>query len=266
MNSVFSRKAVLTKSGRILLASVLLFFLTGVWQILIGINDNQYFRALAKEIRRSAVEDSSFALASMKHIHIEVLKKPQNQDLPYLDLFYQTFLNGCRNKTYLIYHTGWLDSPCSEVSRVLIILLDAGGVKSHRIRSGGHTLVEVFFDGKWHLFDPTFNYVWRKDSGEIASFVEVKADTTLLFRIRKDHPDFKYVFNEDFRMAWKRFPLPVIKHILLLFYTEDELVSWNTPYWMMRPPMIGALISFSLSALLLLVFSVIVYRKARKRS
>jgi hypothetical protein len=45
---------------------------------------------------------------------------------------------------------------------------------------GTHVVVEVFYDGGWHLYDPTFAVKFRNRDGEVASYKELRLDTSLI--------------------------------------------------------------------------------------
>jgi len=46
-----------------------------------------------------------------------------------------------------------------------------------------HTVVEVFYDGRWHLFDPAFGVVALNDVGEIANLEDIARDPALVDRM-----------------------------------------------------------------------------------
>lgn len=76
---------------------------------------------------------------------------------------------------------------CGHLSTAMQTLLSIGGYTSRAVHMsdgnrppGTHAVVEVFYSGAWHLFDPTFGLKFRKTDGDIASYRDVRLDTTLI--------------------------------------------------------------------------------------
>src|SRR5687767_13514225 len=71
---------------------------------------------------------------------------------------------------------------CGSQAAVLAFLLRAAGLRTRivAIRGGGHTLVEVFYGGRWHAMDPmTAFFVYdRRTPRKLASLEEMAADPT----------------------------------------------------------------------------------------
>ena len=57
----------------------------------------------------------------------------------------------------------------------------------------GHVAVEVFYDGSWHFFDPTFGAFWTKSDGGVLSIGEIRAG---LGTLRKNMAGFTNVFED----------------------------------------------------------------------
>ena len=204
----------------------------------------------------------------MNQVYINLKKKQVlNPNLPAIDRLYLRFLNGGRARTYLEYkNCGYLSSPCSEYSRTLIAILKAGNVPSRRIRSDNHTLVEAFFNKKWRLLDPTFNFVWRLPNGDIAGFQEIRRDSLLLFQIKQRAPQYPYRFKTELRIAWERFPLPLLKHVFLIFYSQQEVAIWYTPHWMMRPAFLGATFSLCIAIAMFVCYILVHFVYVRRKT
>lgn len=76
---------------------------------------------------------------------------------------------------------------CGHLATAMNTLLAAGGYASRAVHMiddkrppGSHAVVEVFYDGSWHLYDPTYGVKFRKKNGDIASYMDVRLDTTLI--------------------------------------------------------------------------------------
>lgn len=76
---------------------------------------------------------------------------------------------------------------CGHMSAAMRMLLATGSYKAREIHlSDGktppatHAVVEVFYGGEWHLYDPTFGVKFLNQDGQVASYKEVRLDTTLI--------------------------------------------------------------------------------------
>lgn len=76
---------------------------------------------------------------------------------------------------------------CGHLSIAMETLLSVGGYRSravHMIDGGqplaSHAVVEVFYNGRWHLYDPTFGLTFRKSDGQLASYNDLRLDGSLI--------------------------------------------------------------------------------------
>ncbi|MEK6320653.1 MAG: transglutaminase-like domain-containing protein [Acidobacteriota bacterium] len=75
---------------------------------------------------------------------------------------------------------------CGHLSNAMETLLAIGGYRTRavhmsngKIPPGTHAVVEVFYGGGWHLYDPTFGIKFTKD-GYVASYRDVSLDTSVI--------------------------------------------------------------------------------------
>ena len=75
---------------------------------------------------------------------------------------------------------------CGHLSAAMETLLVIGGYRTRAIHMsdgqnppGTHAVVEVFYGGGWHLYDPTFGIKFNKDR-DIASYRDVRLDTSVI--------------------------------------------------------------------------------------
>ena len=70
---------------------------------------------------------------------------------------------------------------CLRQTTPLSVLWERLGYKTHGWATGGHHCIQVFYDKKWHLFDPHMNFFVydRGNPRSIASIEQIKEDTTL---------------------------------------------------------------------------------------
>lgn len=76
---------------------------------------------------------------------------------------------------------------CGHLSAAMETLLTIGGYRARAVHMsdgkhplGTHVVVEVFYGGGWHLYDPTFGLKFLKKGGEVASYRDVRLDTSLI--------------------------------------------------------------------------------------
>jgi transglutaminase-like putative cysteine protease len=76
---------------------------------------------------------------------------------------------------------------CGHLSIAMQTLLEIGGYRSRAIHMsdgrnplGTHAVVEVFYDGGWHLFDPTFGLKFLNKDGTVASYRDIRLNTSLI--------------------------------------------------------------------------------------
>lgn len=76
---------------------------------------------------------------------------------------------------------------CGHLSVAMETVLSVGGYRSravHMINAGqplaSHAVVEVFYDGRWHLYDPTYGLTFRKSDGQLANYNDLRLDISLI--------------------------------------------------------------------------------------
>lgn len=79
---------------------------------------------------------------------------------------------------------------CGELSNALAHLAYAGDFQVRCIdmilkdkpseKPYTHVVVEIFYKKKWHLYDPNFGVAYKNESGEIASYQEIRLDDKVL--------------------------------------------------------------------------------------
>jgi hypothetical protein len=76
---------------------------------------------------------------------------------------------------------------CGHLGTAMQTLLSIGGYTARAVHMsdgnrppGTHVVVEVLYRGAWHLYDPTFGLKFLKKDGEVASYKDVRLDTSLI--------------------------------------------------------------------------------------
>jgi transglutaminase superfamily protein len=76
---------------------------------------------------------------------------------------------------------------CGHLSAAMETLLAIGGYQTRAVHmsdgknpAGTHVVVEVFYDGGWRLYDPTYGVKFQGTDGRIASYKDVRLDTSMI--------------------------------------------------------------------------------------
>jgi hypothetical protein len=78
---------------------------------------------------------------------------------------------------------------CGDLAGAMATVLAAANFKTRQIdmtgggeSPGTHVVVEVYYDGGWHLFDPTYDAVYRRRDGQVASYQDLRCEPALISR------------------------------------------------------------------------------------
>jgi hypothetical protein len=81
---------------------------------------------------------------------------------------------------------------CGHLSFAMAAIAEAGNYKSRLINlsdgANAHTVVEVFYDDAWHLYDPTLALYYRNSNGAVASYKELRLDPGLIKQTVSEKP------------------------------------------------------------------------------
>lgn len=73
---------------------------------------------------------------------------------------------------------------CGHLSFAMAAIAEAGNYNTRLINlsdgANAHTVVEIFYDDTWHLFDPTLGLFFKNKNGVIASYKELRLDPGLI--------------------------------------------------------------------------------------
>lgn len=76
---------------------------------------------------------------------------------------------------------------CGHLSEAMATLLASGGYEVRTVDltdgknpPGTHVVVEAFYGGEWHLYDPTFGVKFLRKDGHVASYKDVRLDTSVI--------------------------------------------------------------------------------------
>jgi hypothetical protein len=62
---------------------------------------------------------------------------------------------------------------CGDVSHVLIRLAEKAGIPARHVLLNGHIVMEAWYDGNWHAYDPDLEVVLRDGQGRVPSVMEM---------------------------------------------------------------------------------------------
>lgn len=76
---------------------------------------------------------------------------------------------------------------CGHLSTAMATLLATANYKTRRVNvsdgqnpPGTHVVVEVLYEGQWHLYDPTYGIKFQNREGKVASYKDVRLDPGLI--------------------------------------------------------------------------------------
>ena len=112
---------------------------------------------------------------------------------------------------------------CYQVSDLLANLGDAAGVKTRCRGVPGHKVMEAFYDGKWHFYDPQYDcasYFVADDGKRIISLDELLKDSAKYIRKPK-HPSKPFYQFDHF--GGKFWPWETKEYVIKKFYPRSAL-------------------------------------------
>ena len=69
---------------------------------------------------------------------------------------------------------------CSQSSFVLMSMAAEAGIRARHVGLYGHVVMEAFYDGGWHLYDPDYEVVVRDEAGQVIGVQDLLARRDLL--------------------------------------------------------------------------------------
>lgn len=75
---------------------------------------------------------------------------------------------------------------CDDCATNFAVLARKAGIKSRTWGLSGHVVAESFYNGKWHMFDPDHEVIYRNEQGEIAGVEELAQHPELITKTPRD--------------------------------------------------------------------------------
>jgi len=82
---------------------------------------------------------------------------------------------------------------CGDVSYVLIKLAEKAGIPARHVLLEGHILMEAWYEGGWHAYDPDIEVIVRDGNGEVYSVEHLIHEPSLLREAYSPKGDRAYV-------------------------------------------------------------------------
>lgn len=135
---------------------------------------------------------------------------------------------------------------CDQASYVMMDMALAQGYPARHIGLQGHVVLEVWYGGDWHLYDPDLEVIPMKANGEVASLDELAADETLLAASYGHHPRMADLIRtrqnhlymstpSGARFEWKANVLAALEQVAEVLKFLLPLALLGVGLWLLRP-------------------------------
>ncbi len=113
---------------------------------------------------------------------------------------------------------------CDQASYLMVRLLMEQGIKARQIGLQGHVVMEAWYDGDWHLYDPDLEVVPRDELGEVLSLDELARNEILREKYYGRHTNMAELIEqrenhlfmsapEGARFEWKGNLLVIVERV-----------------------------------------------------
>jgi hypothetical protein len=101
-------------------------------------------------------------------------------------------VSGTDSITPISFLNSWGYSNCGDSARTVIALSRMAGFDAREVRLGGHIVAEIFYGGRWHMFDADSKNIFRGPDHNILSVEQIENDISVLLTANTE------VYNHDF--------------------------------------------------------------------
>lgn len=134
---------------------------------------------------------------------------------------------------------------CSQSSYVLVQLALRAGIRARHVGLNGHVVMEAWYGGDWHLFDPDMEVVVRDKQGNIfslddlarsplmleAAYSGVKSDIVPLIASRQDNTFMTYPAGTYFEwksevLRYNEKIMQILKYVLPILFILYGEAGW----------------------------------------
>ena len=135
---------------------------------------------------------------------------------------------------------------CDQASYVMMDMALAQGYPARHIGLQGHVVLEVWYGGDWHLYDPDLEVIPTQANGEVASLDELATDEPLLAASYGHHPRMADLIRtrqnhlymstpNGARFEWKANLLAVMEQVAEVVKFLLPLALLLAGLWLLRP-------------------------------
>ena len=188
--------------------------------------ENQIFKALATQVKQST---SSFETDSLL---LQSLHLTYNLEKFRLSVFGDKQIRSFKSDLIrpVTYDLMTGSGACGSYAFVLCRLLNELNVETRFAQMkvngefGGHIIVEAKSNYGWVVLDPSYNLTFKKATGQLANFEEVKHNWAFFKNQVPDNYNPDYSYSDAQYTNWNKIPviMPLVKGVLSVVKGEKE--------------------------------------------
>lgn len=148
---------------------------------------------------------------------------------------------------------------CSEVSYVLMQLAQRTGVRSRHVGLNGHVVMEAWYGGEWHMYDPDFEVVVQDSSGSVMSMAALSRDEALVRKAYKGKPGSSLNLERVVKIITSRDDNSFVS------YPPGSQFEWKTQV-LLRIEQTVEILKFAIPAIMILLGGLLAARKKITRA
>lgn len=141
-----------------------------------------------------------------------------------------------RQPTIMVRHADALF--CDQISYLLMRLALDRGIRARHVGLYGHVVMEAWYDGKWHLFDPDLKVIPRNASGQIVSVDTLAQSPELLEKyygaLHGDNASMVEIIRSVENNSYASYPIGAWfewkSNVLYWFEKCAELIKFIIPF------------------------------------
>jgi hypothetical protein len=131
--------------------------------------------------------------------------------------------------------------PCGQMCRTIRAAAWLWRIPSHKVLlgtgAGEHSMVALYANGAYRLFDPTFDFYWTDRGGHVATIEEVRDDPGIFAQVYRRFPHYPYRLDGATYFRWSRLGPPGrwLRFALTAVMGQSWVAKLDTPKLYERP-------------------------------